>query len=1227
VRVIVQPQPGEIAATEAAITAAGGQIEAHADGLVQALVAPGSLRRVAASAAVKNVSPPAVPVADGVDEGVVDTGADVWQTSGAVGTGVKIGIIDLGFYNYQSLLGTALPASVVTDDRCGGNLSASPAAGGTEHGTAVAEVVHQMAPGAQLYLMCVDSEVDLALAEQDAVADGVRIINHSVSWFDTSRGDGTGEPGSPDDTVAAARAHGILWVNAAGNMAEDHWSGTFSPDASDPAYTDFVPGDATNVITMASGEQACVYLKWDDWPVTSEDFDLGLFTLSGTEVAASSDDQSDGPLPPTEVLCYTNAGAQQQFEIAITRYSAVGNPRFDLYYSGESALEYSTAAGSVTEPASAPGALAVGADCWQTNTLEPYSSQGPSIDGRTLPALLAPDSVSTQTYGAATPGSGGCGASGFAGTSSASPQVAGAAADVLQEQPSLSPAGLEATVEARSLARSGATHRANDSGDGQLRLGQTAGAGTIAYATSNGSITSLLNVTDADGGSTHLLLDNAFAPSWSPDGTELAIDTNNGLETIDADGTNRQVIVSAPGANAQDPSWSPDGTKIAYATDDPADGNGIWVVPAAGGTPTELIGVTPQVTAPVWSPDGSKIAFLRQSGVGASTWNIWIMNANGSIPAELVTTNAPDPGAFGDRNLAWSPDGTKLLFANTLNPPVFAPGQNPDSIAVANVNGTGDSILIDADVPSGSNFTDPEWSPDGDQIIFGNTPEQGPDRLPQGLYIANADGTGTTELLGAPGGYPIKAAQWTGHDLVANQSLPTVTGTAVAGQTLAADPGLWSDTSGSTYTFAWERCNASGAGCATIGASDSSYTLAGADVGSTLRVNVTGADGATSKSALSAASAVVVGASPFATALPTLSGIALTGQVLTATTGTWPNVGLPFTYQWLRCDGNGANCAGIGGATANSYTLTCADAGSTLRAAVGKAWNGTTVYSTSSAGGPITAFQCPSGGGGGGGGGGSIPDLAVTVAGPTQIAVGGQASFAVAVADLDGAGANGIHLLLTLPAGAAVDQASADRGPGCGPATAGTVDCNLDFLSGTLVAHVTLVLTLPTAGHATLAASVSDSQGDKNPANNTTSVTVQVGSTTTTTTTTTTGPAPPPKPAALRRINGTAKANHLTGTAKADLIEAGGGNDWVNGGAGNDQIYGGSGNDTLYGGPGNDLLNGGPGLDKIFGGPGNDTIRAADGVKDTIDCGTGRDVVYADKHDKVAKNCEVVHRS
>ena len=593
------------------------------------------------------------------------------------------------------------------------------------------------------------------------------------------------------------------------------------------------------------------------------------------------------------------------------------------------------------------------------------------------------------------------------------------------------------------------------------------------------------------------------------------------------------------------------------------------------------------------------------------------MNANGSSPTVLTTTQVPDPGSLNSRNLAWSPDGTKLLFANILNPPVYAPGQNPISIDVANVNGTGDHILI-TDGTNGNSYTDPSWSPDGSQIIFDNTPIAGPNRAPVGLYVANADGSNVTELLQTDipsGPWPVDTAVWGAQSLVLDRALPTLSGTATVGETLEADPGLWSDSSGSTYQFTWKRCNASGGSCSSIGAATgSSYALTGADAGSTVRVTVTATDGATSAGATSAAGAVVSAATPYATALPTISGSAGAGATLTSTTGTWQNNGSPFTHQWRRCASDGGTCSDIGGATGSTYLVTGADGGSTIRVAVGESSASGVVYSSSS---PTAVVPGSGGGGGGGGGGGSIPDLAVTVSGPATVAVGGQATFALAVSDLNGAGASSMHLVATLPPGATVNGVSSDRGPGCATGS-GSVDCNLDFLSGALVAHVTLVLTLPTAGLATVSATVSAAQGDRNLANNTASATVQVGSTTTTTTTTVPVPPPVRKPAGADHINGTAKANHLTGTGKADIINAGAGNDWVNGGAGNDVIYGGPGNDVLYGGPGSDT---------IYGGPGNDTIHVADGVKDTVDCGLGHDVVFADTHDKVAKNCEHVHRS
>jgi len=100
-----------------------------------------------------------------------------------------------------------------------------------------------------------------------------------------------------------------------------------------------------------------------------------------------------------------------------------------------------------------------------------------------------------------------------------------------------------------------------------------------------------------------------------------------------------------------------------------------------------------------------------------------------------------------------------------------------------------------------------------------------------------------------------------------------------------------------------------------------------------------------------------------------------------------------------------------------------------------------------------------------------------------------------------------------------------------------------------------------------------------------------------------------------------------------DTLYGGAGNDTLVGGYGQDILYGGPGDDVLFGGPSADVLVGGPGRDRIYGGGGGDTIYAADGERDWIDCGkngygrAGRDVVYADRVDVVASDCEIVHRS
>ena len=72
-----------------------------------------------------------------------------------------------------------------------------------------------------------------------------------------------------------------------------------------------------------------------------------------------------------------------------------------------------------------------------------------------------------------------------------------------------------------------------------------------------------------------------------------------------------------------------------------------------------------------------------------------------------------------------------------------------------------------------------------------------------------------------------------------NTTGPSISGTTVDGQTLTADPGVWSGVS-VTYSYQWQRCGISGDGCSSVdSAVDSSYGLGSSDVGSTLRVVVT----------------------------------------------------------------------------------------------------------------------------------------------------------------------------------------------------------------------------------------------------------------------------------------------------------------------------------------------------------------------------------------------------
>ncbi len=472
VRVVVESRTPALASDS--ITALGGRVERAFGDLVQAVLPPSRLAELSERSTLDLVRVPFARVDHALSgEEVAATLAAAWHEKGFTGKGVKVAIIDGGFEGLAERQAEGeLPANVVTQDFCGGGLTTA-----SEHGTAVAEIVYEMAPDAQLYLICIGTEVDLAAAEAYAKSQGVNVINHSAGWEGPFRNDGSGPIAA---IVADARANGILWVNSAGNEGMTHWSGFYRPDGNLHAWDP--NGDVGNTFVWPDGSVICGFLRWDEWPAGVSDFDLGLF-LSGQNLflASSEEEQGEGE-PPYEALCVEQ---QTGFDLtvfwAIRGYSVSTSPQLDLV-SWSPPLEYQVAAGSIAAPASSPAALAVGALCWQSRQLEPYSSQGPTIDGRMKPDIVGHDSVSGMTYGPFSY----C-PSAFAGTSASSPEVAGAAALVKQAYPAFGPDQVKQYLmeNARDLGAPG-LDSVHGSGELQLPTPPDVAAPTAAALASTG---------------------------------------------------------------------------------------------------------------------------------------------------------------------------------------------------------------------------------------------------------------------------------------------------------------------------------------------------------------------------------------------------------------------------------------------------------------------------------------------------------------------------------------------------------------------------------------------------------------------------------------------------------------------------------------------------------------------------------------------------------------------
>jgi hypothetical protein len=422
---------------EALLQSFGAQIEARAGTLYRVRVPREHLRALADIPGISFIRRPRLFTALGprTTEGVLPTGALLLQSAGWRGQNVKIAIIDLGFAGLSRALDSKVikrEVIVDTQDYTGEGLEV-----GTSHGTGVAEIVHAMAPQAWLYLKKVADEIDLSNAVDDAIAQGVQIINYSVGVANANFGDGTGIVAAIADR---ARAHGILWVNAAGNHAQSHWMGPFS-DRNFNNWLEFAPGREELLIKVDFPGSIQLYLTWDDWPRTAQDFDLFLYDAQGRLVASSQNYQT-GFEEPTEQIEYVAWAPGVYRARVLARRVFRTNIRLKIFNLSQQPIEPNVPAGSILTPADARGAFAVGAisvRSWKDGPQEPFSSQGPTSDGRIKPDIAGPDGVSsfTLTY--------------FSGTSASAPHVAGAAALLLSQHPEWTADQLESALEAQAV--------------------------------------------------------------------------------------------------------------------------------------------------------------------------------------------------------------------------------------------------------------------------------------------------------------------------------------------------------------------------------------------------------------------------------------------------------------------------------------------------------------------------------------------------------------------------------------------------------------------------------------------------------------------------------------------------------------------------------------------------------------------------------------------------------
>lgn len=446
--------------------------------LLQARVAVQDLPRLAALDYVQSVTPPVYGRANAgsrMTEGDNLLAFDALRAIlGVDGSGVTVGVISDGIAGMEEAMASGdLPATALSRDGTGKLVSTSGgiiatsfrADGDLEagaEGTAILEIVHDIAPGAQLRFANFSTSLEF-MAAVDFLAANSDIVIDDISFF--------GGPYDQSSDVSANTASELNrpenrirgYYTSVGNLALRHYQEQYLDSGEDGLalvgsaghFHQFQATSRTsdclglgpsvaNHVLLEPGQAVLVVLTWDDvFGAATTDYDIYAFRNdTGTLVDSGINDNINVTRDPVEQMVISNTSdTTNLYDIYIHNFEDASPPvTFDMFVLGDGVpcttgalLNYNTMESSVPMQSDAGGGVvsvgAIAASDPGLDTIEPFSSRGPANNGAIKPDITAVDGVSvTGAGGFFDP---------FFGTSASAPHLAGLAALLLDLKPEL----------------------------------------------------------------------------------------------------------------------------------------------------------------------------------------------------------------------------------------------------------------------------------------------------------------------------------------------------------------------------------------------------------------------------------------------------------------------------------------------------------------------------------------------------------------------------------------------------------------------------------------------------------------------------------------------------------------------------------------------------------------------------------------------------------------------